>query len=304
MLGTALGMVGANQADKSQEDAAGAGNSVQNQMYNITRTDEKPYQDMGNSAVSQMQDPRFQKNFSMADFQADPGYQFSMQQGEQALQRSAAANGGLMGGATLKALTQYGQGMGAQEYQQVYDRFNQQQQQQFGRLSTMAGMGQQAIGAENGMGLHYADAVNSNDIGYGNAQAGMLTHNYGAVTGMENQYEQMVGTEMSMVGGGGGGKGGGGGAGMAAMFCDERLKKDIELVSKQELDELRSCLKAYRFRYKDPDKHGKGQFMGVMAQDLEKSKLGKTLVFRDNDGNLQVDVGRALMLFLATMAEA
>ncbi|MFH1740584.1 MAG: hypothetical protein ABIH23_16370 [bacterium] len=56
------------------------------------------------------------------DWQTDPGYQFRMQQGQKALEASAAAKGGLMSGGTLKALTEYGQGMGAQEYQNIYNR--------------------------------------------------------------------------------------------------------------------------------------------------------------------------------------
>src|SRR3990167_9690943 len=49
-------------------------------------------------------------------FEQDPGYQFRLQQGEQALGRSAAARGGRLGGAQLKALADYGQGMASQEF--------------------------------------------------------------------------------------------------------------------------------------------------------------------------------------------
>lgn len=68
--------------------------------------------------------------FSYADFQApsyteaanDPGYQFRLQQGTQALQNSAAARGTLNDSGTLKALTDYGQGAASQEYQNVWNR--------------------------------------------------------------------------------------------------------------------------------------------------------------------------------------
>ncbi len=51
-----------------------------------------------------------------AGFQADPGYQFRLQQGEEAINRSAAARGGRLGGATLKALSEYNQGLASQEF--------------------------------------------------------------------------------------------------------------------------------------------------------------------------------------------
>ena len=46
-----------------------------------------------------------------------PGYQFTLQQGEQGVQRSAAANGTLLTGGTLKALAGYDAGLASQTYQ-------------------------------------------------------------------------------------------------------------------------------------------------------------------------------------------
>lgn len=56
----------------------------------------------------------------------DPGYQFRMDEGRKALERSAAKRGTLRSGATLKGLIDYGQDMGSQEYQQAYNRRLQQ----------------------------------------------------------------------------------------------------------------------------------------------------------------------------------
>ncbi len=52
----------------------------------------------------------------------EPGYQFRLNSGRQAMERSAAARGSLRGGNTLTDLLEYGQNFGAQEYQNVYDR--------------------------------------------------------------------------------------------------------------------------------------------------------------------------------------
>lgn len=47
-----------------------------------------------------------------------PGYQFQMQQGQQALERSQAAKGGLLGGGALAEAARYGQGFAENAYQQ------------------------------------------------------------------------------------------------------------------------------------------------------------------------------------------
>lgn len=53
---------------------------------------------------------------------SDPGYQFRLQQGTDALQHSAAAGGVLRTGGTLKGLIDYSQNAASQEYANVYGR--------------------------------------------------------------------------------------------------------------------------------------------------------------------------------------
>jgi len=53
---------------------------------------------------------------ALSQFQTGPGYGFAMDQGVQALDRSAAARGGLYSGAQGKALTGFGQGLANQEW--------------------------------------------------------------------------------------------------------------------------------------------------------------------------------------------
>jgi hypothetical protein len=52
----------------------------------------------------------------------NPGYQFRLQEGQKALERSASSRGTLLTTGTLKDLTQYGQDMATQEYDKVYNR--------------------------------------------------------------------------------------------------------------------------------------------------------------------------------------
>ncbi len=116
------------------------------------------------------------KPFSMADFQADPGYAFRLSEGEKALERSQAARGGLLSGAAGKAMLDYGQNMGSQEYGNAFDRYRAQQTDLYNRLAGISGTGQVSAGnisnagqnAANGMGEAYANAGNAKAAGYAN----------------------------------------------------------------------------------------------------------------------------------------
>lgn len=105
-----------------------------------------------------------------ATMQQEPGFQFRLQEGLDALQNSAAARGGLLTGATAEALTRYGQDYASGEYGNVYDRasreyerayniFEQNQAKKFNRLSSMSGMGQVAAGQLGSLGQSAAGNV-------------------------------------------------------------------------------------------------------------------------------------------------
>jgi hypothetical protein len=96
------------------------------------------------------------------NFEADPGYQFRLDQGKRQIENSAAARGGLLSGGALKGLTEYNQGFASNEYMNVYNR-----------LASIAGIGtapNQAIGASSALigaaGSNYAGAGMSRGSGY------------------------------------------------------------------------------------------------------------------------------------------
>ena len=69
------------------------------------------------------------------------------------------------------------------------------------------------------------------------------------------------------------------GAGIAglAMTSDKRAKKDIEPAD-DDADRLLRGLKAYRYKYKRPDRDGDGPQLGIMAQDLERAGLRQAVI--------------------------
>lgn len=80
------------------------------------------YQAAPDLMVGNYQDPG---DFTLEKFQQDPGYAFRMSEGLKALDRTAAARGGLISGSALKAASRYGQDMASQEYQNAFNRYNQ-----------------------------------------------------------------------------------------------------------------------------------------------------------------------------------
>jgi hypothetical protein len=197
VLSAGAGIVGAKMSSDAAHDAADKqaesaryATDVQKQMYDQTRSDQQPWRQAGISALSQMADPYFQKNFGAADFQADPGYQFRMDQGQKALERSAAAKGGLQSGGFMKGLADYSQGLASQEYGNAYSRFKGDQNDRFNRLSTLSGLGQTATTNTNAAGQNFGAQAGNNAMSSANAQgaAGMASANAwgNAVGGVAN----------------------------------------------------------------------------------------------------------------------
>jgi hypothetical protein len=163
---------GAKDAARMQADALNRATEMQWNMFQTQREDAKPWREAGIGALSGMQDADFKRDFTLSDFQADPGYAFRMAEGQKALERSAAAKGGLQSGGTLKAIAKYGQDYASGEYQNAYNRFNADRDRRFNRLSSLAGVGQTANSQIAQAGMNYANNASQNAIGVGNAMAG------------------------------------------------------------------------------------------------------------------------------------
>ena len=157
------------------------------------------------------------------DFTNDPGYQARMALGEQAIQNSAAAQGDLYGGNTLKALTDYGQTFGSNEYGNVYNRalnnyltnaqnFYTGQNNQYQRLSGTAGMGLNAAQLQDQARQNY---VNTYGQAMGMSNQGAEAQAAG-IMGSANAWQQALGgisgtaqfaSLMNQLGGAGGASG-------------------------------------------------------------------------------------------------
>jgi hypothetical protein len=182
-VGVVSSAISSNKAAHAQEGAARAATSEEQRQYDQTRADQAPYRTAGYSALSRMSDllglsgntsaagyGSLTKRFTGADVATDPGYQFGLKQGLDSAEGSAAAKGGLYSGATLKALTQYGNDYATTKFDDAYNRYNQDQSTLYNRLAGISGTGQVATQQVDQAGQHMADQASDNLIGAGNAR--------------------------------------------------------------------------------------------------------------------------------------
>lgn len=104
-----------------------------------------PYTEAGGAATNQLSQA-LSAGFNPGDLTQDPGYQFRLQQGEEALRRQMAASGLGQSGAALKASQEYGQGLADQTYNEAFQRHLQQNQQLQGAANMGLGA---AVGTAN-----------------------------------------------------------------------------------------------------------------------------------------------------------
>lgn len=135
----------ANSASKAGESQAGAARDaaqLSNEQYYQTREDQMPWMQAGERALNKLEGAVDYTPFGMKQFQADPGYGFRLSEGQKALERSAAARGGLISGGALKAATRYGQEAGSQEYTNAFNRYQTERAAKLQPLQSLAGVGQ------------------------------------------------------------------------------------------------------------------------------------------------------------------
>lgn len=99
------------------------------------------------------------KDFTLADFNADPGYNFRLQEGAKTLQRSAAAKGGLFSGGTLKNLDQYNQNFASNEFTNSYNRYQNNRLTKYNLLAGTAGLGQASTSQLANLGAQNANQI-------------------------------------------------------------------------------------------------------------------------------------------------
>lgn len=181
------GASAAQKAAQTQAQAADNANAVQLAMYNKSNELQEPFRQAGMAGQNRLMEllgiggnsgaqgyGKYARDFSMADYQADPGYQFRLSEGLKSLDRQAAARGGLISGGALKAAQRYGQDYASNEYTNAFNRYQTNRANQLNPLQSLAGQGQTSanmLAANNAnyasnVGENYANAANARASGY------------------------------------------------------------------------------------------------------------------------------------------
>lgn len=121
-----VGADAAKSAASTQASAADRAAELQNKQFERQVELQEPWRQAGINALNKIQSGDIMGT-------RDPSYQFRLTEGLKALDRQAAARGGLISGGALKAAQRYGQDFASQEFGNAYNR-----------LASLAGVGQTA----------------------------------------------------------------------------------------------------------------------------------------------------------------
>jgi hypothetical protein len=193
----AVGYLGSQKASQAQQSAASQATDAQGAMFERQVELQEPFRQAGLKGQNRLLEylglgedkgaagygKYATAEFTPEKFQADPGYAFRMSEGMKALERSAAARGGLLSGATLKGTQRYGQDLASQEYQNAFNRYQAERTGTLNPYQALAGVAQSSANTLGQQAGAYGNAMASNIIGSGNAQASGYIGGANAIAG-------------------------------------------------------------------------------------------------------------------------
>jgi len=213
--GAVVGAVGSNTAAGTQAAGQQKAANTQLAMFNTINQQEQPFIQAGYGATSQLNSllapgGQLTRSFSPQDFlnNLDPGYQFQLQTGGQALRNADTPGVGALSGPALKDLMSFNQGMAATGYQNAFNRFQTTNTNIFNRLSTIAGIGQNAASNVGTSGTQLGTGIAGAQAGAAASQAGGIVGATNAIGGAGIPLAYLLSGQGGGTGGGGGGGGG------------------------------------------------------------------------------------------------
>lgn len=182
LVGGLIASSGARSAAGTQAASADRAAQLQKEMFDRQMAGQEPFRQAGLTSQNRLLellglggDPnaagygKYSRDFSMSDFQEDPGYQFRLSQGTKALERSAAARGGLLSGNTGGALQNYGQNLASQEYGNAFNRYQTNRANQLQPLGSLLASGQSAAANQGSAAGQYGVNAGNAYMAAGNA---------------------------------------------------------------------------------------------------------------------------------------
>ena len=203
VVGSMISSSGASSAARTQADAANRAADLQKQQFDKQMELQDPFRTAGLTGQNRLMEMlglggdtgaagygKYAKDFSMADYQADPGYAFRLGEGMKALRHTAGSRGGLISGGTLKGMQDYAQGSASQEYGNAFNRYQTNRANQLQPLGSLVSSGQAAASNQAGQAGQYG--VNAGNL---MTQAGQAIG--AGQLGMANTLASGIGTAAS-----------------------------------------------------------------------------------------------------------
>ena len=193
------GIIGARAGDKAaraQTEAANSQAAAQRQMFERQIELQEPFRQAGLTGQNRLMQllglggdttaadyGMAARPFGMEQFENDPGYAFRMSEGMKALERSAAARGGMLSGGALRGITRFGQDLASQEYQNAFNRYQIERQARLNPLQSLMGAGQSATNVMTGAAGTYGQQAGETAATLGNIRASQYMNRANALGG-------------------------------------------------------------------------------------------------------------------------
>lgn len=183
-IGGVSSAVASSKAANAQKYAADQSAAVQREMFERQVDLQEPFRQAGMTAQNRLMEllgiggnagaadyGSAARAFGMSDFEQDPGYAFRQAEGMKALERSAAARGNLLSGATMKGIQRYGQDLASQEYQNAFNRYQVERAARLNPLQSMMGSGQSAANTLTSAAGNLGQGLSQSALQAGQARA-------------------------------------------------------------------------------------------------------------------------------------
>jgi hypothetical protein len=206
IAGAAISANAAGNAAQDQENAAMNATQAQLSMFDTTQANYKPQIQLGQGAANLLSTIYGTGNGgngtpNYSAFDNSPGYKFSVQQGQSAINKAAAASGNLYSSNTLGALSNFNTGAASTQYNSYINQ-----------LLSMAGLGNAAASGVGsaatatgaGIANSYTNAGNAaanGALGQANAFSNALGSGNSGLSGMLSSYLQNGGGSPTWAGG-------------------------------------------------------------------------------------------------------
>jgi hypothetical protein len=192
----------AREAAATTGAAADRATDLQREMFERQVALQEPFRQAGVNALNKLAPLASNYTpFGMSQFRQDPGYAFRMSEGMKGLERSAAARGGLLSGATLKGIQRFGQDLGSQEYQNAFNRYQTERSARLNPLQSLAGVGQTSANTIGQAGAQFANTAGNIGINQSNVAANALLAGQQARSSSYGQLGNVLGKYLGGSGG-------------------------------------------------------------------------------------------------------